>query len=246
MLIPLKEILTKYNLSPKGVIQVGSHWAEEHEEFVSCGINRFVYIEPCKDAYKKIIEKYVPNLIDEDKDRDFLCYGFASSDMAKYSSICFIRYACGNTEGEMPMYVSHQNQGQSNSLLKPNGHLTQHPEIVFDDSELVKVSKLDNLIDKYLFSCTKKEDRVGIYDILCLDCQGYEGEVLKGATETLKNINLIYTEVNSGQTYDGNMEIDEMDTFLAEYSFKRVETYWPSPLWTWGDAIYIRETVLNG
>jgi len=216
MLIPLQEILSKYNLKPKGVIQVGSHWAEEHEDFLKCGIERFVYIEPCKDAYSKLFIKF--NYPSELNPREIILWNVA----------------CGSEEGEMPMYVSHQNQGQSNSLLKPEGHLTQHPEIIFDDAEMVKVIPLDNLpIEK------------GKYDMLVMDVQGFEGEVLKGAIKTLKHIDIIYTEVNRGQTYSGNMEIDEMDRLLGDIGwgvgFKRVETYWPSPSWTWGDAIYIKE-----
>jgi hypothetical protein len=51
MLIPLQEILNKYKLNPKGVIHVGAHFAEEHEDYIKCGIERFVYIEPCKQAF---------------------------------------------------------------------------------------------------------------------------------------------------------------------------------------------------
>ena len=38
MLISLKEVIQKYNLNIKGVVQVGCHWAEEHEMFVELGI----------------------------------------------------------------------------------------------------------------------------------------------------------------------------------------------------------------
>ena len=76
--------------------------------------------------------------------------------------------------------------------------------------------------------------------MLAMDVQGFEGEVLKGSTETLKHIKLIYTEVNRGQTYSGNMEIEEIDSLLGVQGFKRVETFWPSPNWTWGDAVYIK------
>lgn len=75
-----------------------------------------------------------------------------------------------------------------------------------------------------------------------MDVQGYEGEVLKGATETLKGIDVVYTEVNRGSTYKGNALIEEIDEMLSE--FTRVETYWPSPNWTWGDACYVRKTLL--
>ena len=74
-----------------------------------------------------------------------------------------------------------------------------------------------------------------------MDVQGAEGLVLKGARETLKHIDIIYTEVNNGATYEGNMEIDEMDAFLKEYGLVRVETLWASKNLTWGDAVYIKK-----
>lgn len=219
MLIPLKETLDKYGLKPKGVIQVGAHWAEEHEEFVKCGIERFVYVEPCRDAFQVVCKKF----------------GVPINTTMIYDGILgLFNIAGGSEEKEMPMYVSHQNQGQSNSLLKPELHTKQHPEIIFDDAEIVKVIPLDKLP-------IKKED----YDFLYMDVQGFEGEVLKGATETLKNINLIMTECNRGQTYSGNMEIDEMDEFLLKYGFERKETHWPSPNLTWGDCVYVRRKTLT-
>lgn len=232
MMLPLQEILTKYNVHPKGVISVGSHWAEEHNEFVKCGIERFVYIEPCKDAFEKIVDKFLG---------DTKWAGGGAEDLKQQVADGFVyfmtsseqywlyRVACGSEEKQMPMYVSHQNQGQSNSLLKPDKHTAYHPEIVFDDAEVVKVVPLDNLpIDK-----TK-------YDFLYMDCQGFEGEVLKGATETLKHISIIMTEVNRDSTYEGNMLVGEMDEYLKGFGFVGVEEHWPSPNWGWGDKVYTK------
>lgn len=98
------------------------------------------------------------------------------------------------------------------------------------------VYPLDYLINNCFFCLSIK------YNIFAMDVQGYEGEVLKGATETLKGIDVVYTEVNRGSTYKGNALIEEIDEMLSE--FTRVETYWPSPNWTWGDACYVRKTLL--
>lgn len=221
MLIQLQETLTKYNLIPKGVIHVGAHWAEEHEDYLKCGIERFVYIEPCESAFRKIVEeKLAPMPVTVFSD---------GMMFAEYNKIKCFRVACSSEQGELPMYVSHQNQGQSNSLLKPELHLQQHPEVIFNDVEVVKVIPLDSLP-------LGKEK----YDMLVMDVQGFEGEVILGAYETLKNINIVYSEINRGQTYSGNIEIDELDGLLSAHGFTRVETHWPSPNWTWGDAIYIR------
>lgn len=227
MLIPLKDVINKYDLDIKGVIQVGAHYAEEHDIFVQLGVKNIVYIEPCKDAYEKMLTHIwgdfvaVALLKFENHER--------IASITDGGGIITINTACGNEDTEIDMFTSNDNQGQSNSLLKPELHLRQHPEVRFTSIEKVKVIPLDKLT-------FKKEN----YNLLMMDVQGAEGLVLKGATETLKHIDIIYTEVNRGQTYEGNMEIDEMDEFLQPFGFERVETYWPSPNWTWGDAIYIK------
>lgn len=233
MMIPLKETFAKYGIQPKGVIVVGAHWAEEHNEFLKCGIKGFVYIEPSKESFREMVRTSFCFNLPEGSIPEWV-FNSGNSYLSDYQgdigviAVTNFNVACAEKEGNMVMYVSHQNQGQSNSLLKPELHTKQHPEIIFDDAEVVKVVTLDSLP-------IKKEE----YDFLYMDVQGAEGLVLKGATETLKHIKVIYTEVNRGQTYSGNMEIEEMDRFLSDYGFKRVETYWPSPNWTWGDSIYI-------
>lgn len=235
MYIPLQGILNKYKIQPKGVIQVGCHWAEEHEEFVSCGIERFVYIEPCKESFEKMVAKFVGTVQwaanGDENMKQQIKNGYVKLYSNGWKEIDFYKLACGSSEGEMPMYVSHQNQGQSNSFLKPHLHLEQHPDIIFDDSELVKVVTLDSL------SIEKEK-----YSLLVIDTEGYEGEVLKGATETLKHIDIIYTEINRAQTRINNLLVEELDIMLPE--FQRVETFWPAPNLTWGDCIMVRKTLL--
>lgn len=216
MLIPLQEVVKKYNLNLNGVIQVGAHWSEEHEVYIQLGIINIVYIEPCKDAFEKLIIKHR-----------------YPSERNPHVTVILFNVACSDEEGEMEMYVSHFNQGQSNSLLKPQLHLQQHPEVVFTDTEKVKVIPLDKLP-------FNRED----YNLLVMDCQGAEGNILKGATETLKHIDCIYTEINTAETYDGNMLLGEMDDFLGFYDFFRVETKMASENLTWGDAVYLKSHLI--
>lgn len=219
MYIPLNPILQKYNIKPPGLIHVGAHWAEEHDEYIKCGVERFVYIEPCKDAFNVLMKKFYNG--------DGIFYEVDKN-------IKLFNVACGAEENEMPMYVSHQNQGQSNSFLKPHLHLQYHPEIVFDDVEIVKMVTIDSLQ-------IQKEN----YNILVMDVEGYESEVIKGAEETLEHIDLIYSEVQRSETRRGNMLIGDFDKLLDEKGFTRIETYWPSENWGWGDAVYIRKPLLS-
>jgi hypothetical protein len=63
--------------------------------------------------------------------------------------------------------------------------------------------------------------------------------VLKGASETLNNIDYVYCEVNRDEVYENNAYVEEIDEFLFSYNMERVETSWDGG--TWGDAFYIRK-----
>ena len=137
--------------------------------------------------------------------------------------------ALGSVVQKTQMYVS-DNEKQSSSILKPKVHLTHHSDVYFPDIEKVEVDLLDN------YNCKN-------CNYLHMDVQGYELEVLKGAVETLKNINYVYCEVNRDELYEGNAYVEEIDEFLSLYNMKRVETERFGDLW--GDALYIRNGIIN-
>ncbi len=133
--------------------------------------------------------------------------------------------ALGSSPGIAEMYIS-DNQMQSSSILKPKVHLTHHPHVKFNGTEEVEVDMLDNFDTKD-------------YNFLNMDVQGYELEVLKGGTETLKHVDYVYCEVNRDELYEGNAYIQDIDDFLSKYDMIRVETNWEGDLW--GDALYIKK-----
>jgi FkbM family methyltransferase len=133
--------------------------------------------------------------------------------------------ALGSTPGTATMYLS-DNEKQSSSILKPKVHLTHHPHVKFNGTEEVEVDLLDNFDTKD-------------YNFLNMDVQGYELEVLKGATETLKRVDYVYCEVNRDEVYEGNAYVEELDEFLSSYGMERVETSWEGQIW--GDALYIKK-----
>jgi FkbM family methyltransferase len=137
--------------------------------------------------------------------------------------------ALGSHTGEIKMFVESSNQGQSSSILKPKIHLEQYPHIIFDDEEIVKIDLLDNIQDI-------KENE---YNFINIDVQGYELEVFKGAKETLNNIDYIVSEVNRAEVYENCPNVEDLDSFLGEYGFERVETSWDG--YTWGDAFYVKK-----
>lgn len=119
------------------------------------------------------------------------------------------------------------NRGQSNSILKPAKHLEYYPDIIFEATEQIEIKTLDSF---NIISC----------NLLAMDVQGFELEVLRGAHETLKHIDYVYTEVNKEELYKGCAMVEEIDGYLQ--GFERVETKWTRQ--GWGDAIYISKKLL--
>ncbi len=149
-----------------------------------------------------------------------------------HDDVLIFQFALGDEMKNAVMNIETVNTGQSNSLLKPALHLKQFPSITFNDTAEVKVSPLDYF-----------EEQISAfpYNMLYMDVQGYEDRVLRGAVNTLKQIDVVYTEVNTDEVYEGCARMTELDSILSD--FVRVETNLAGG--NWGDALYIRKTLLN-
>lgn len=139
--------------------------------------------------------------------------------------ITLVKAACADYDGMATMYTETANKGMSNSLLRPAKHVDYYPDIKFGGTAEVGVLRLDSIE----FDRSK-------YNLLVLDCQGAEGLIIKGAAGTLAHIDYIYTEINTGQLYEGCTEVEELDRLLSD--FVRIETKMTNA--QWGDALYKR------
>ena len=122
MLIPFDEIIKKHNLNITGVIHIGGNTGQEYDDYVKNGINKIVFIEPCKHPFGILKERFKDN-----------------------KDVVLFQTACGDYTGVTEINVSTQNDGQSSSILVPKEHLNQHKEITFTEKELITVRRLDDL-----------------------------------------------------------------------------------------------------
>jgi FkbM family methyltransferase len=216
MYIKLAALQQKYNLGIKGIIHVGAHHGQEYEDYRSCGVNKLIFVEPCVRAFAVLSNKF--------------------KHVSDGGEVLLMNIGMGSRTAEMVMHTETRNTGQSNSLLRPVKHLEQFPDIVFDGQEKVNIHCMDE------FDFIKG----GVHNFLNMDVQGYEAEVLKGATETLKHIDYVYTEVNRAEVYENCARIEQLDELLKD--FHRAETFWcdGGTAGDWGDAFYIRNNYPNG
>lgn len=122
--------------------------------------------------------------------------------------------------------------GMSSSILKFGTHESFSPEIHFVDTVKKDSRSIDSLVAEY-----------GIEDVnlLNLDIQGAEKYALAGATEFLKGVDYIFTEINKKEVYIGCTKVKELDAMLSD--FKRVQTFWVHDQ-GWGDGLYVRRSLL--
>ena len=121
------------------------------------------------------------------------------------------------------------NNGESSSFLEFGLHSHFHPQVHFVGSFQSETKMLKDIICNYDIP----------YNFVNLDIQGVELKALKGMEEYLHKIQYIYTEVNSDYVYKDWAIIDEIDDYLKQFGFTRVETSWCGD-YRWGDAFYIK------
>jgi FkbM family methyltransferase len=201
--LDLEELVQKYQVKIKGLIHVGAHYGQEYEIYQKLGIANLIFFEPLSQNFE-ILKTHL-------------------ADKAQ-----LVQKALGNENKKVKMYMESANNGMSSSILKPQKHLEQYPQIIFDQEEIVEMVRLDDFL-------SEKQK----YNFLTIDVQGYELEVLKGSQEMLTYISGILTEVNRDELYENCVQIEQLDDFLDLYNFQRVETNWEGG--TWGDAFYLKK-----
>jgi hypothetical protein len=120
---------------------------------------------------------------------------------------------------------------QSSSILSFGTHQNLYPDIVIVDKVIKQTKRLDFVLDS--IDCSTA------YDFLNLDIQGVELNALRSLGSYISNLKWIYTEVNFEMVYLDAPLIEEIDTFLKKYNFRRILTK-KSKRGGLGDAFYVK------
>lgn len=209
--------ITQFDLDIRGVLHIGAFIGEEMVVYEYLGIQNVIFFEPVDYIFRKLCENV------RGKAQTF-------------------KFALGNHTGSAVMNVSQTitpgrpwfqcGCGASSSLLQPNKHLQQHPNVKFPHQETVEVRKLDDVVEYFKIPMAN-------FNMINIDVQGYELEVFKGAIETLNHIDYVMSEVNRDEVYTECARVEEIDEFLGEYGFVRTTTNWAGDIW--GDALYVKD-----
>jgi len=137
--------------------------------------------------------------------------------------------ALSDSVGTAEIYVSSGASDASSSLLRPTGHLAEHPQIDFKQVVKVLVTTLD---------AWAHEQAIGTVDFLWLDLQGGELAALRGASTLLSAVRVVYSEVSLKPMYQGGPLYPEFREWMAAQGFAVVREKLPYP--DMGNVVFAR------
>ena len=120
-------------------------------------------------------------------------------------------YALGNEDTNGFINISGKSDNSSILNMLPK-HTEINAGLNYIGRQEIQIRKLDSVFNLY----TEKEKSV----MLKIDTQGYEKNVIDGATESLKKIKIIQLEMSIVPLYEGEMLITEMIKYLANRDFQ--------------------------
>jgi FkbM family methyltransferase len=143
----------------------------------------------------------------------------------KYNNITAIQCALSNKKGEFAFYLA----GGASSLLKPTTSFNNdyfHSDL--DHPIIVPVITLDEWAEN---------NNITTIDFMWLDMEGNELNALQGARNSLKNVKLIYTEVNLQRFWENCVMYDELTAWMNDHGFIEI---WSDIVPHWhGNVLFI-------
>jgi FkbM family methyltransferase len=137
-----------------------------------------------------------------------------SVEFLRERGVAVIDKAASDTEGEFEFWLSSGwTPGQegtrwhtdSSSLNRPTGHLKAAPWCRFDETIMVKTTRLDASVP------------ARIVDLMWVDVQGAQRKVLAGARATLQRTRYIYIECHPTPMYEGEPSYEELCDLLPGF-----------------------------
>lgn len=210
MLIDFNQLFPRYKIKPKAVLHIGANKGEEAKVYYQLGIRKVIWIEGNPELMWAL-----------------------NNEIKQYPGQVAFNYCVGEVEEQRKFHIAN-NGGQSSSVLNLGTHRQEHPDVNYTHSIDVNIRRLDNLFLDGSIPLTSD------YDFLNCDLQGFDLEAIKGIGQFLEGFKWVYVEVNQTKVYEGCALQPEVESYLAEFGFKLMETKFLRGC-TWGDAIFIKQ-----
>ncbi|MFH1673057.1 MAG: FkbM family methyltransferase [Pseudomonadota bacterium] len=162
-------------------------------------------------------------------------YERLQKNISGFPNVRAVNCAISNKTGLATLHVT--SMDQSSSILPLKHHKDLYPDVKETHQVTVTSKTLDVLLKELNLSPSE-------FNILNIDIQGAELLALQGASDTLRYIEAINTEVNYEELYEGCALVHQIDEFLEKAGFERIATTTPCHP-SWGDAFYARKPVIT-
>lgn len=144
-------------------------------------------------------------------------FGSLTQTIEKHQPWSAFQLGLGSTESKGSINVS-GNAGLSSSILKMGAlHLENFPESVTIARQNISISTIDKQLE--ILGLRPQET------MLKLDVQGFEVEVLKGASQSLSKIPLCYLEASITPLYEGEISFLPILIELSKFGHEVIDVY---------------------
>jgi len=213
MLIQFQHIAQNYKLNPiNSILHIGAHKCEEKNAYNAFGFND-------KNIFWIEANPNIVNLFYQD------------------SNINIFNYVISNKDNEIVDFII-TNNGESSSILELDEHKIEHPWVIETERIKLKTTTIDTF-----FNIHKDIIDASLIEFINIDIQGAELFALEGMEKFLKsdknNVKVIYLEVNTKHLYKDCPLVHDIDDYLQQFDFYRVETTLTQH--GWGDAVYLKK-----
>lgn|GEM_PF-3992295 len=209
----LDEVMEGFKVQPTGVVHVGANYGQEIGYYRKKRYSPVVLIEANPDLAAHLAQLTL-------NDSDYFAVNVAATDK----------------DGPVTLNITGNDQGSS--LMPPTPDAIAEFGEAFHVERTVTVAgrRLDGLMAELKLPAQS-------FSLLHLDIQGAEAMALRGATGLLQHVQVVLSEINFMEHYEGCAQIEEVDDLLEAAGFTRVAidcTYSAS----WGDGLYVRNSLL--
>lgn len=128
------------------------------------------------------------------------------------------RYLITDEDGKEYTFGVANNDGQSSSIFPFGDHWKLWPQVSYTHNITLRGTTFKTFVER-------EEIDLGGYDTLILDVQAAELMVLRGAGDLLSAFRYIRCEAADFEIYKGGCTLKELDYYLAERDFARIQTW---------------------
>lgn len=157
-------------------------------------------------------------------------FAILSQNLQELPGHLAVQAVCSDKAGETIQFNIASNEGQSSSMFALGEHARLHPEIGYTASQEMVTTTVDRVIAGLQLAA--------LPNVMVIDTQGADLKVLRGAVQTLAQVDAIFVEISEDPLYEGGCTHEEITAFLRPLGFRM--RWMELNQFRWGDAFYCR------